>query len=195
MFIALPANPFPQLRRSEMFQMMSQSTDQHISLLRSFRNILLSKIYKHSVPPGLFKVTALFSLLLLVGCETNKFEPVALTPEDMCAYCKMAISEKRYAAELIDSEGQALKFDDIGCMVNFIKTRKNPAKFVAYFVMDFDERQWTKADDAYYVRSAELTTPMSGGIIAFKDQAKAKEAVDRYHGKVVRFEDLFNLKG
>lgn len=178
-----------------MFQIMSQSTLLHISLLRSFRNILLSRIYKHSVPLGLFQVTVMFSLLLLVGCDTSKFEPVALAPEDMCAYCRMAISEKRYAAELIDSEGQAFKFDDIGCMANFVKSRKNATKTVAYFVMDFDERQWTRATDASYVRSSELNTPMNGGIIAFKDQAKAKEAADRYHGKLIRFEDLFNLKG
>ena len=137
----------------------------------------------------------MFSLLLFVCCETSKFKPVAIAPEDMCAYCKMAISEKRYAAELIDSEGQAFKFDDIGCMLNFTKSKKATAKIVAYFVMDFDERQWTKADDAYYVRSAEITAPMNGGIIAFKNQPKSKEAVDRYHGKLIRFEDLFNLKG
>jgi copper chaperone NosL len=107
----------------------------------------------------------------------------------------MAISEKRYAAEFLDSEGQAFKFDDIGCMANFVKSRKNATKTVAYFVMDFDERQWTRATDASYVRSSELNTPMNGGIIAFKDQAKAKEAADRYHGKLIRFEDLFNLKG
>ena len=118
--------------------------------------------------------------------------PVAIAPEDMCAYCKMAISEKRYAAELIDSEGQAFKFDDIGCMVNFIKSKKNTTKIVAYFVMDFDERQWTKADDAYYVRSSELTTPMNGGIIAFKNQSTAQEAIGKYHGKLFRFKDIFN---
>jgi len=163
----------------------------HISLLRSFRNILFSKIYKHSVPPGLFKVTTMFSLLLLVGCETGKVEPVALAPEDMCAYCKMAISEKQYAAEFIDSEGQAFKFDDIGCMANFIKSKKNTTKTVAYFVMDFNARQWTKADDAYYVRSHELMTPMNGGIIAFKDQSKAQEAIGKYHGEPLRFKDIF----
>jgi copper chaperone NosL len=133
--------------------------------------------------------------ILLVSCQKSMIGPVAIAPEDMCAYCKMAISEKRYAAEFIDSEGQAFKFDDIGCMVNFIKSKKNTTKIVAYFVMDFDERQWIKATDASYVRSSELNTPMNGGIIAFKNQAKAKEAADRYHGKLIRFEDLFNLKG
>ena len=95
----------------------------------------------------------------------------------------------------MDSEGQTFKFDEIGCMINFIKEKKNATKVTTYFVMDFDERQWIKATDASYVRSSELNTPMNGGIIAFKDQAKAKEAAARYHGKLIRFEDLFNLKG
>ena len=129
----------------------------------------------------------------LANCQKQAIAPVALAPEDMCSYCKMAISEKQYAAELIDSEGQAFKFDDIGCMANFIKNKKDPAKTIARFVMDFNERQWIKAEDAFLVRSSELHTPMNGGIIAFKDQSKAKEAADRYHGKLMRFDDV--LKG
>lgn len=133
------------------------------------------------------------AVAVLANCQKQAVEPVALAPDDMCAYCKMAISEKRYAAEFMDSEGQAFKFDDIGCMVNFIKSKKSTTKIVAYFVMDFDERQWTKADDAYYVRSSELTTPMNGGMIAFKNESKAQEAIGKYHGKLLRFKDVFNL--
>jgi len=58
--------------------------------------------------------------------------------------------------------------------------------------MDFDERQWIKADDARYVSSSELATPMSGGIIAFKNESKAEEAISKYHGKLLRFKDIFN---
>lgn len=170
---------------------MSRSRAHHISLLRSFQNIGLSRFYKYFVPLGLTTAAPLVCLVFfLVGCRTSKIEPVALALEDMCSYCKMAISETRYAAELIDSEGQAFKFDDIGCMANFIKSKKNTAKAVAYFVMDFDERQWIKAEDAYYVRSSELSTPMNGGIIAFTTQSKAQEAVGKYHGKLIRFGDV-----
>jgi nitrous oxide reductase accessory protein NosL len=56
--------------------------------------------------------------------------------------------------------------------------------------MDFDERQWIKADDAYYVQSSDLTTPMNGGIIAFKDRLPAQQAADKYHGKMLRFKEL-----
>jgi copper chaperone NosL len=171
---------------------MSQSTKCNVTLRRSFRNILLSRTTKRFVRPAGFKVTATLCLLLLIGCATSKVEPVALAPEDMCDYCKMVISEKRYAAELIDSEGQAFKFDDIGCMANFIKSKRNTTKVVAHFVMDFDSRQWIQADDAYYVRSPELTTPMNGGIVAFVEQSKAQEAVGKYHGMLLRSKDVFS---
>jgi copper chaperone NosL len=127
---------------------------------------------------------------VFANCQKRTVEPVAIAPEDMCAYCKMAISEKQYAAELIDGEGQASKFDDIGCLLNFVKKRSISVSASSFFVMDFDQRQWIKADSAYYVRSSELTTPMNGGIIAFKDQSKAQEAAGKYHGKVLRFKEL-----
>jgi copper chaperone NosL len=129
---------------------------------------------------------------VLANCQKQSIAPVALAPEDMCSYCKMAISEKRYAAELIDSEGQAFKFDDIGCMSNFIKSKRNAANTIAYFVMDYDEPKWIKAEDAYYVRSSELQTPMNGGIVGFKTESNAQEVAGKFHGKLIRFKDIFD---
>lgn len=128
--------------------------------------------------------------LLLVGCRTNTIVPVALAPEDMCSYCRMAISEKQYAAEVIDSDGQAFKFDDIGCMVNFVENKKNKAPVAAYFVMDFDRREWIKGEEAHYVRTSEVTTPMNSGIIAFRTQSQAQQAVDKYQGKLLSWKDI-----
>ena len=133
----------------------------------------------------------IIGVAVLANCQRQTVEPVALAPEDMCSFCKMAISEKRYAAEFIDSEGQPFKFDDIGCMVSFIKSKGDKDRISAYFVMDFDDRQWLKAGAAYYVHSTELQTPMSGQLVAFKDEARATEAVGKYHGKLLRFDDLF----
>ena len=140
--------------------------------------------------PTLWAWCVIVGVAVFANCQKRTVEPVAIAPEDMCSYCKMAISEKQYAAELIDSEGQAFKFDDIGCMVNFVKKRKDSAKTAAYFVMDFENREWVKAENAYYVRSSELTTPMNGGIIAFKDQSRAQAAADKYHGTLLRFDEI-----
>jgi copper chaperone NosL len=126
----------------------------------------------------------------LANCQKKGITPVALEPEDMCSYCRMVISEKQYAAEVIDSDGQAFKFDDIGCMVNFVQDKKNKAPIAAYFVMDFDKREWVKGEDAFYVRTSEVATPMNGGIIAFRTESQAQQAMSKYQGKMLRWKDI-----
>lgn len=136
-------------------------------------------------------ICLLICVSALASCQQKKLEPVALAPEDMCSFCRMAISEKRYAAQLLDSEGQVFKFDDIGCMANFMQRNDIDGKSVARFVMDFDERIWIKAEDAYYVESSEVTTPMNGGVIAFTTQTKAQQAAEKFQGRIQRFGEVF----
>ena len=123
-------------------------------------------------------------VLVLASCGNAKLEPVAIEESDMCNFCRMSISEKRYAAELIDKDGEVFKFDDIGCMANFIKQKKPEVR--ASFVMDYDHREWLKGEEAFYVRSPQFKTPMSGGIAAFKDESKAK----LFQGTTLRFAEL-----
>lgn len=129
-------------------------------------------------------------VIVLAQCQRRATEPVAIEANDMCSFCRMSISEKRYAAELIDDEGEVFKFDDIGCMANFIKQKKNNATVQGTFVMDFDRREWLKAETAFYVRSSELRTPMNGGIVAFKDQSSAEAAIAKYHGTKLEFPEV-----
>ena len=125
------------------------------------------------------------TMILLAGCQKVAIAPVALEATDMCSFCRMSISEARYAAELIDNDGQAFKFDEIGCMANFIKQRRNNSSVRVTFVMDFESREWLPAESAAYVRSAEFKTPMNGGIVAFRDKASAESAVAKYHGTLM----------
>jgi copper chaperone NosL len=129
-------------------------------------------------------------LVLLAGCQSRTLEPVSIETNDMCSFCRMSISEKRYAAELIDSDGQVFKFDEIGCMGNFIRQKRNNASISAAFVIDFERREWLDAEKAAYVRSSEFKTPMNGGIVAFKDQSSAQAAVARYHGALLAFAEV-----
>lgn len=129
-------------------------------------------------------------LVALANCRHGVIEPVSIEADDMCSYCRMAISEKRYAAESIDNDGQVFKFDDIGCLANFMKQQKNNASIAATFVMDFDRREWRKAEDAFYVRSSEFKTPMNGGTVALSDQSSAQAAAAKYQGKMLQFAEV-----
>lgn len=136
-----------------------------------------------------FLVVAIL-VLLLASCQSRTLEPVAIEANEMCSFCRMSISEKRYAAELIDNDRQVFKFDDIGCLGNFMRQKRNNASMSAAFVMDFERGEWVEAGKATYVRSSELKTPMNGGIVAFKDQSSAQAAVTKYHGTLLSFAEV-----
>ena len=141
--------------------------------------------------PNVFIVACGIAVLVVfTNCQRRAIEPVAIEANDMCSFCRMSISEKRFAAELIDDAGQVLKFDDIGCMANFIKQKRNNAPTAATFVMDFDSREWMKAENGFYVRSPELKTPMNNGLAAFKNQSSAEAAVAKYHGTRLGFAEI-----
>ena len=110
--------------------------------------------------------------------------------EDMCSFCRMAISEKRFASELLIQDGEVFKFDDIGCMLRFRKSHGHPESVVATFVLDYETRKWLKAEEAYFVKSKEFKTPMGGNVVAFKAGADAAAAADRTQGVSLRYAAL-----
>lgn len=129
--------------------------------------------------------------LLLAACQEPPAKPIDVREQDVCARCKMPIADVRYAAELIDKAGAPHKFDEIGCLVNYIKLKHPKRDFRGTFVMDYDQKQWLKSDEAFFVRSEQIRTPMSGGIVAFHDKGRADGVASQFQGQVLRFDDLF----
>ncbi len=133
--------------------------------------------------PGIF--------LLALACGTTKWTPVDIAAEDMCESCRMAVSEKRFAAEFIDGEGAVHKFDDLGCMRTYLQARNPRPRMAASFVTDFETLKWVAGDEAFYVRSPELKTPMAGGMVAFASRTRAEQAARRYDGAVISYQEIF----
>ncbi len=96
----------------------------------------------------------------------------------------MAISEKRYAAELVDANRNVFKFDDIGCMVHFAERRGWIDHPPARFVHDYDSPAWLEAGRASFVQSPEIPTPMASGLMAVKGLEPAEQYATRFHGQV-----------
>ena len=137
---------------------------------------------------------ALVTVILSTSCQKAGIEPVAIAAEDMCSFCRMAISEKQYASELITRDADALKFDDIGCMVNYREQNKQKIEIAASFVTDFYSRTWIRGENAYYVKSGRIKTPMSGDVIAFKSDSKARQFAANVEGSLTSFEDVMKMK-
>ena len=140
------------------------------------------------------RVPAAFALLAMAACRSGPPQPVDIDASDMCSRCRMAISQNRYAAELLDREGNAFKFDDIGCMVHYAADHHLNPKEQTIFVMDYQSQHWLKADQAVYVRSGAIPSPMSGGLAAFHDRAQAEELARTVQGRILAFEELWTAK-
>ena len=131
-------------------------------------------------------------ILLIIGCQSSD-SPVPINREvDMCEHCRMTISDFRYAAEIIEKR-RTHKFDDIGCMLAYAQSKNISPGNARIWVMDFDNSTWIRGDEAYFVTSPEIHTPMGYGIIAFKDPIKAKEVADKNEVEVVELKSLFEL--
>ena len=69
----------------------------------------------------------------------------------------MSIGDARFAAAWRTAAGDAQRFDDIGCMVNAMRTR-NPGAGTSYYVHDYTDESWVEAPTARYVISPAIRT-------------------------------------
>jgi copper chaperone NosL len=132
--------------------------------------------------PKLLRIV-LLAAMLLSSCGSGEIRPVDIDAGDMCSFCRMAISEKQFAAEIIETGGEVHKFDDIGCMLRYKEAAGDKLDPAATFVTDHGSKTWIRAEDAFFVRSTSIKTPMASGIAAY---SSAKEP----GAEVLRFEEL-----
>jgi copper chaperone NosL len=133
-------------------------------------------------------------LLGSVACRSNDQgevrPPEIHYGEDMCEFCGMIISEERYAAGYLTEDGQEHIFDDIAGMVQAHRQAPDGSPVVAFFVHDYENITWIRAETAHYVLSQELPTPMLSGLAAFSSVESAEGLAVETGGQVFTFEEL-----
>jgi copper chaperone NosL len=137
------------------------------------------------------KQAVLLLALAVAGCQAGAPEPAALdTRSEACASCRMAVSEARFAAQLVAPGELPRFFDDIGCLASFLKAGHAPADATAY-VADHATRAWVRADLAVYTRVAGLATPMGSHVIAHANAASRDQDPAARGGTPVAGAELF----
>src|SRR5690242_20295885 len=109
------------------------------------------------------------------GCGAGEIRPVEIYPEDNCSYCRMAISDQSYAAEIITAGTEVYKFDDIGCMEHFTASSHN-LSIVAKYVKNYETKSWLLHENSTIVGTG-IETPMGSGKLAFADPETANRFV------------------
>jgi copper chaperone NosL len=151
--------------------------------------------YRHVAHAAALRpVTGLVLLLLLLftaacsaGAATDR-PPEIRYGEDACDHCGMIINEPRFAATYVTEDGETRRFDDIGnMMVHYAQYREDVATF---WVHDYESEEWLQAEQAHYVLSSSIRTPMGHGVVAFDSANDAERLAGANDGRVLDFQQL-----
>ncbi len=88
--------------------------------------------------------------------------------EYRCSECNMDVESLDYAAEIITRNGNTYFFDDIGCVVLWLKNHHPDISRLVTRTQD--THRWIDAQKAWYVRTAH--TPMGYGFAAYEKKGK-----------------------
>lgn len=124
----------------------------------------------------------IFVAILFIGCKTGP-EAIKLN-QDNCAFCKMSISDAKFATEVVTDKGRVYKFDDLHCMLGFVKADAN-FKGTLYAVPAEDEKTFVVAKEAFYVKSDAIKSPMEGHTLAYKSKQAAEVAAKGYEVEIM----------
>ncbi len=160
-----------------------------IFVLYLFEAGILSKVYKSKKAILLFLPIS-FTLL---SCGNNGPNPVFLN-KDVCSACKMTISDGHYASEFITIKGKVFKFDDVACMQQFLNEKNDTKIKAAYVNYYYGNNTLIAAENAFFVKSDLLKSPMGGNIAAFKNKEEALKFSNQQEDSVIEWSKLFKTQ-
>ncbi|MBF0454108.1 MAG: protein NosL [Magnetococcales bacterium] len=119
-----------------------------------------------------FSVFGLLGLLLFLGCD----KPPADGPKkvrwdrDSCERCRMLLSDRHFAAQILDAKGDYHLFDDPGEMLLYLAEKGHNDPKAKLYVTDATTGRWLDGRTAHYTEGH--LTPMGYGYGA-REQATA----------------------
>ena len=133
--------------------------------------------------------------LLFSACGAKAIGPPEIVVDrTACSHCGMFVSEPAYAAAYQAHGHEPRLFDDIGCMLEALRRETVPP--IEVWVQDAAGGGWLDADAAIFVASANIRTPMSGGLLAYAEAAAADRAAETHRGRLLRsVQELMTWKG
>jgi copper chaperone NosL len=121
-------------------------------------------------------------LLFLASCS---IEPKEINyGKDACSYCKMNIVDQQHAAEIVTQKGKVYMYDAIECMLRD-EDHNNVEEVGLYLVMDYNNpNTFLKAEEAFYLISEEVPSPMGGNLSSFSTKDAADQLQEEKSGTV-----------
>ncbi|MEQ9617113.1 MAG: nitrous oxide reductase accessory protein NosL [Phycisphaerales bacterium] len=145
------------------------------------------------------KYLVLVAPLALVGCAEPDPDapPTVLLGDSVCVQCNMIISDERWATATV-VEGprgpEPLLFDDFNCQVNY--EAEHPDRVVlTRWSRCHSSGEWMRTEDAHFLMSPNLRTPMGSMTAAFETEDAAGRTRSQLEGDVMTFEIAWKRLG
>ena len=128
--------------------------------------------------------------LSLSSCSTAP-QPIRIG-QDNCDFCKMTISDNRFGAEIITKKGKVYIFDDEHCIVAFLHSKKVTQQQIAriYFTDFTVPHQLINVEQAHFLQSPNLKSPMNGNIAAFSNEDSLNNIFPQFNGNKISWEEM-----
>lgn len=142
---------------------------------------------------------AVLSLASLSGCDSQSADgpPTILLGDSVCDQCNMIISDQRWAtATIVDGARgpEPLLFDDFNCQVNYEVEHEN-LTVLARWSFSHTTKAPVRSEDAAFLMSPNLRTPMGSRVAAFSSESEAEALKAELTGDVMRFEVAWKRLG
>lgn len=112
---------------------------------------------------------------------------------DQCAHCRMTVSDARFGSQLVTNKGRAYHFDDVACVVAYVKAGSVAEEDVAnYYLPDYsNENELLPAEGLFLLKSESLKSPMRGDVAAFASKADLEKVREVHGGENLAWADLW----
>ncbi|MEO8147243.1 MAG: nitrous oxide reductase accessory protein NosL [Bacteroidia bacterium] len=132
-------------------------------------------------------------LSFFLSCSSNKPQPIKYGSED-CSGCKMTIVDEKFGAELITVKGKVYKFDDVSCMILFLKNENiTDADINQKLVIDYSvKNKFIDVTRATYYVGEDVHSPMNGNAAAFANKQDAINFQNGKQGFIMEWSEVYN---
>ncbi|MDO8896187.1 MAG: hypothetical protein Q7V19_00945 [Bacteroidales bacterium] len=90
---------------------------------------------------------------------------------DICVLCLMGLADPKYSAQSINTRGDIVWFDDLGCLIFFMESpdwERFGGETAVSYIADSETGEWLKVEEAWYTYGKQ--TPMGYGYSAVKQK-------------------------
>jgi len=130
--------------------------------------------------------------MVIQACGSSGPQPINYG-HDQCGHCRMTVSDARFGCQLATTKGRAYNFDDVQCMVAFVKAGSVAEEDVAeYYLPDYrNPNKLLPSAGLFFLKSEALKSPMRGDVAAFATKEERAEVQEIHGGEELMWADLW----